>query len=660
MAKIGGWEIDLTTKEIAWSDQVRRIHGVDEHYTPTFADALALFPEDVDLQALLERAVQKGLDSGAPWDVEIPVHTRRGDELWVRALGETEYGVDGPVRLRGAFQDVTERKSTEVEFTRYSMGLRAVLDITSDGGLSSQERIAELLGIGRELFGAERAAVLRTTGEDHEVLARSGSLSGNDVGAMLAAEALHRAYHIADASPPGFPAASAGAVASFIGVPLAWGEQERGSVAFSSTRSRNPYSDADEDLVLLIARAIGNELDGESRRINLESARRAAEAANEAKSAFLAQMSHEIRTPLNGVLGMADVLAMGPTEGERNEALVTIRSSGEALLSIIDDILDLSKAEAGEIRLEPLPTRIREVARDALAAIRPRVTERGVSLSLEVADEVPEIAVFDALRVRQVISNFLANAAKFTTAGSISLRVGVRQGPRLHIEVEDTGIGFATEDAPRLFERFTQADASTTRRFGGTGLGLAISRSLLELMGGEIGARGEVGKGATFWCEFPAAVPSQDVGPRAARSRGAHRLHGDRPRRFDAPKRVLVVDDNIVNQKIARKLLERAGCDVLLASSGREALSILSGPCQVDAVFMDCRMPEMDGYQTTQIIRQGGPEIRDLPVIALTASALESDAAACFDAGMDAFLPKPVSIASLESLWKDLFYSAAG
>ena len=372
-------------------------------------------------------------------------------------------------------------------------------------------------------------------------------------------------------------------------------------------------------------------------------------------------MSHEIRTPLNGVLGMADVLAMGPTEGERNEALVTIRSSGEALLSIIDDILDLSKAEAGEIRLEPLPTRIREVARDALAAIRPRVTERGVLLSLEVADEVPDIAVFDPLRVWQVISNFLSNAAKFTTAGSIALRIGVRQGPRIHIEVEDTGIGFETEDAPRLFEPFTQADASTTRRFGGTGLGLAISRSLLELMGGEIGARGEVGKGATFWCEFPVAVLSQDVGgPRAARPRATHRLHGDHPRRFDAPKRVLVVDDNIVNQKIARKLLERAGCDVLLASSGREALSILSGPCQVDAVFMDCRMPEMDGYQTTQIIRQGGPEIRDLPVIALTASALESDAAACFDAGMDAFLPKPVSIASLESLWKDLFYSAAG
>ena len=403
-------------------------------------------------------------------------------------------------------------------------------------------------------------------------------------------------------------------------------------------------------LVLALHRDERQELIARLEQSTADAERLAAERdqASRAKSAFLATMTHEIRTPLNGVLGLTSLLARSGLPEQQAEWAEAAARSGRALLTIVNDVLDLSKIEAGAVELESVAFDVLAVVDDALLPVRFAADEAGLTLVVVAAADLARSRTGDPSRLRQVVTNLAANAVKFTEQGSVTVTVGGTPSS-LWISVADTGIGMTDEQQARLFTPFVQAEAATTRRFGGTGLGLSIAGGLSQQMGGGITVSSAVGAGSTFRLDLPLPVAAGAVAPAAPDLADVPGQRASSPLPARRPLRVLVAEDNEVNQLVAQAMLEREGVTVTMVSDGAEAVDVaLSG--EVDAVLMDCQMPGMDGLEATRWIRTvesgtlalEGRESGDrLPIIAMTASALLSDHAACLAVGMDGFLPKP-------------------
>ena len=390
--------------------------------------------------------------------------------------------------------------------------------------------------------------------------------------------------------------------------------------------------------------------DMSQKEAQLSRAMRAAEAASEAKSQFLANMSHEIRTPLNAVLGLNGLLLKSSLNAEQRRQAELVQSSGQLLLTLVNDILDLTRIDAGRIELHPINFDPRAVAGEVISLLQARAQAQGLALRMSVDSNVPTALHADAVRVRQVLLNLIGNALKFTDRGSVEVRVRCKstgQEHRLVIEVEDTGIGIAADLLPRLFDRFTQGDATSARRHGGSGLGLAITREIVQRMGGAICVSSTPGKGscftATMRCEPGQGAP---VEPEASTGFSPASAWSTLP--AAGSLRILVAEDNEVNQLVIESLLHRLGHKPLTVANGRQALERAAGGGW-DVVLMDMQMPELDGIATTHAIRMLNPPLNEVPIIAMTANAREEDRAACLAAGMDDFVSKPVDVKALQN-----------
>jgi signal transduction histidine kinase/BarA-like signal transduction histidine kinase len=367
----------------------------------------------------------------------------------------------------------------------------------------------------------------------------------------------------------------------------------------------------------------------------LEKAQAEAEEASRAKSAFLAMMSHELRTPMNGVLGMAHALAATNLSRQQANYLDMIVQSGDGLMAILNDILDLSKIEAGKLELEAVPFEIGKLGRQLFVLWSETARQKGVELSLEIDPATPAWLVGDPVRVRQILLNLISNALKFTEQGSVAVRIAPGHGGGIEIWVADSGIGMTEGEQARLFQAFSQGETSTARRFGGTGLGLSICRQLVEMMRGEIAVQSRKGEGSTFRVKLPlpaAEAQLETVAP-------LQLANLDR-------RRILVVDDNAVNLAVARAIMEATGAEVVTADDGLDALEKLRNE-SFDVVLMDVHMPRMDGIEALKHIRQGLAGRADLPVIALTADAMSGAGDRLLEEGFDDVHPKPIQPAGL-------------
>jgi PAS domain S-box-containing protein len=622
---LGDWDWDPLTDSVTWSENLYRIFGLDPNQPPpNYQGQLALYhPEDAER---LHQAVTRALDDGTPYHLELRRRLADGRERWLKVKGVAERDAAGRViRLRGSALDITDLKlaenarwESEARFTlayRNSQVAMALLD-TDGRFLDVNDAACRMVGRRRrELLGASILDITHPLDREqcvqHYQRYVEQDLDGYDCDAR---------YLTKDGE-------------------IRWGmlvvskvRNAAGEFLYSVTQTMDltPLKQAHEALL---------------------KAKEQAESADRAKSEFLANMSHEIRTPLNGVQGMLQLMQDLDPEPTMAECIEIAMESSQSLLRIINDVLDLSKIEAGKLSIQPEPLALESLLRTVIASFAHQTRSKNLQLHSRIAPATPTAVIGDATRLHQVLFNLVGNAVKFTDQGEVRVEVSVLERldderVRLRFSVSDTGIGIPAAMLGELFKPFTQVDSSSRRRFQGTGLGLAIVKRLADLMDGQVSIASEPGRGTQVCFDLPMAIFSLETtsdacaapAPAPATTQNAS----------TKSLRVLVVDDDQASIRVLAMALEQWGHVVRTAMNGREAIdSFAEQP--LDLVLMDVRMPEMDGLAATRHIRVKEAEQQRSParIIALTAQAFQEDREKCLAAGMDDYLSKPIDTEKL-------------
>ena len=609
------WDLDLESGLGYLSENWSELLGGPRQVTVTNFEGLMTRIPDADQAriAIALAAAVKGTTER--YDIEHQVRRYDGTLFWIHSQGRvSQRDAQGhALRATGTNQDITARKLAELQLARGAAITRATLDSTADGILVVggdreivlfNRRLLEMMKIPGDLEGASRekwgdivvSQVKDPAGYSRRVL-------------ELYAAPDMESFDIVEFRD--------GRVFERYGRPMALEGAATGRVwSFRDVTARY-LADAE-----------------------IKRAKEAAEAANRAKSEFLDTMSHEIRTPLNGVLGITGLLMAETLAPQQRRYVELAHSSAQSLLGLVNDLLDLGKIESGRMELEHVEFSLVELARELGDLYRLRARSKGLDFEVRLDPAVPAAVVGDPGRLKQILNNLLSNALKFTDAGRVGLDIhcAPASGGRLMLgfTVHDTGIGIPEEVQQRLFQRFHQADSSTTREYGGTGLGLAIVKQLCEQMGGSVTLQSQPGRGASFRCRLPFGPAEQLTSAAAAAAAPAST---SRPRREARSERILVAEDNGTNQIVVKGMLDFVGYrDVTVVEDGQQVLDAVARE-RFDAILMDCRMPVMDGYEATSRLRAGGCR---LPIIALTANVSEEQRQKCLAAGMDDFLSKPM------------------
>ncbi|QIG44129.1 response regulator [Nocardioides anomalus] len=634
LAHIGSWERDLSSDEVVWSEETYRLCRVDPATFSPNSDTFMALLNPTDALVLAEKYAAM-LAGGPPLDDEARLVDEHGEVTWLRVRGVMSRDSEGrPVRVGGTLQDVTEAK-------RAAEGQQFLAELS--GAANQAESLTELFfSVDRNIRLHSGWRALLASGPHHRDPSRPFFAPMQDaMSPELTAIAEELAQAVFDTHRPATARSPHGTV--LLGGP-ALVDGDLACTIVSDTGSPNPPSPSDLALYDQMLHHLAHVAERAQAAEELAAARDDALQASRAKSEFLATMSHEIRTPLNGVIGLSELMRHTDLSPEQARLASGIDQAGRSLLALVNDILDLSKIEAGRLDLEEVDFELRPVLAQSIGLVVDQAREKGLDLDVRVEPGVPLVVRGDPVRLGQVVTNLASNAVKFTAEGGIAVHVDWVDG-LLRVDVEDTGIGVRPEQAERLFEPFAQADSSTTRTYGGTGLGLAISSRIVAATGGRIGVDTSRPVGSTFWFTMRLAASTvPPVPPELAVQRAS--ADDERP----AAGRVLVVEDNAINQLVAEGMLRRLGYDVTLAGNGSAAVAwVAAEPDRFDAILMDCQMPVMDGFDATRAIRAQEDDGRHTPIIAMTAAALTEEREQCFAAGMDDFLTKPVDPARLEA-----------
>jgi len=690
--QIGCWDFDIVTGKAIWNENHYKLMGLDplkdEICYSTWRDRV--HPDDLEWT---EIAVATALENGTLLDMEYRIIQPQGDIYWVLSKGKGIYDQSGKaIRMVGVILDISDRKQMElalqnslqreqminhfVQTIRNSLDLEVVFEAATNAIANllnlEQVTIVQYLSA-RKVW--KQVAVFHQGGL--EVFNKMGFEipdEGNPFAEQIKRKEIVQVHDTNDIEDEINRELAKQAFGAWLLVPIIVNDQVWGSLSSHKTYNIKPWESQEVEL----AQAIANQLaiaiqqatlyqqlqlelaERIQTEIKLAQAKESAETANRAKSEFLANMSHEIRTPMNGVIGMAQLLATTPLNEDQKHFVQIILDSGEALLSIINDILDLSKIESGKLNLEAKEFNLIDTLNSACNLFSKQAFDKNINLRYQIQPNLPKMFIGDSLRLRQILMNLIGNAIKFTAQGGITITVsGKSRTPNtyeLQFAITDTGIGISSEHIVNLFKPFMQADTSINRQFGGTGLGLAICKRLVELMDGTVWveSRGQVGgspppawsikindtpvEGAIFHFAIVLPVHNQQS-IKASDSLASINIDIITEQ---LPIKILIVEDNVLNQKITQLMLKKLGYESDIIENGKECLTVLANNSDHEIIFMDVQMPVMDGITATKKIRETLSSGNKPWIIALTADALAEEQKACMDAGMNDFISKPV------------------